>query len=565
MSSFLKNLLASPTIGSADDIQYWRQQILNTVLIAATILGGAAYYLNLVQEIENQNWTAIILYSIFFGWLLLITVIRRISYNLRAGTLVALLFAVGLISATQYASYGDVRVWWLGFSLLSAVFFGTWAGVGASVLSTLLYLGIGLGMSQYLIVSPVLDDYLASPGMDHWTSTSIPYFTISLLGIISFGVIINGLRNNLQKASKLTAELEQDRIGLQRRTINLERREIQIRTGAEISRAISAELDPNKIFQQVVDVMKERLDLYYVGIFLLDDSEKFALLRVGSGDAGKKMVSEGHILTVGGNSMIGWSISNQQARIALDVGEDAVHFQNPHLPSTRSELALPMISENRVLGAMSIQSTQPEAFDQDDITVLQGIADSLTTAIENANLFNQVQDNLEEIRTLHRQYLAKTWKDVIAREGELKYTFEDTSVVGDPDHETNSNALRVPLILRDQEIGTITVERDQEMWTAEENALVNDIATQAALALENARLVEETERGSQFNRSVTDITRKVWASTSVDTILRTALQELGIALGATDGIIKLDPPPRQKEVLETSEMSMTDNENGKNS
>jgi GAF domain-containing protein len=548
MSSFLKNLLSSPAKASIDDIQYWRNQILNAVLIAAAFLGGAAYYINLVLEIENRNWTVVVLYSIIFGWLLLITGFRRIAYNLRAGTLVTLFFAVGLISATQYASYGDVRVWWLGLSLLSAVFFGTWAGVVTSTVSTLLYLGIGWSMSQFMFVSPVLDEYLASPGMSHWTSTSIPFFTVSLLGIISFGVVINGLRNNLQKASKLTAELEEDRIGLQKRTTKLERRETQIRTAAEISRAISAELDPNTIFQQVVDLMKERLDLYYVGVFMLDDSERFAVLRVGSGEAGNKMVSEGHILTVGGNSMIGWSISNRQARIALDVGEDAVHFQNPHLPLTRSELALPMISEKRVLGALSIQSTQPKAFDQDDITVLQGIADSLTTAIENANLFNQVQDNLEEIRTLHRQYLATTWKDVIAHEGDLSYTFEDASVGGDPVPETDSNTLEVPLILRDQVIGTITIERDQEMWTLEENALVNDIATQAALALENARLVEETARGSQFNRSVTDITRKVWTSTSVDTILRTALQELGNTLGVTDGIIKLNPPQRQKEV-----------------
>jgi GAF domain-containing protein len=548
MSAFLKNFLSSPARGSIDDIHYWRNRILNSVLIAAAFLGGAAYYINVALEIRNQNWTAVVLYSVIFGWLLLITVFQRIAYNLRAGTLIALLFAVGLISATQYASYGDVRVWWLGFSILSAVFFGTWTGVVTSTLSTLLYLGIGWAMSQFMFVSPVLDEYLASPGMSHWTSTSIPFFAVSLLGIISFGVVINGLRNNLQKASKLTAELEEDRIGLQKRTTNLERREIQIRTAAEISRAISAELDPNRIFQQVVDLMKERLDLYYVGVFMLDDSARFAVLRVGSGDAGKKMVSEGHILTVGGNSMIGWAISNRLARIALDVGEDAVHFQNPHLPLTRSEIALPMISEKRVLGALSVQSTHPEAFDQNDITVLQGIADSLTTAIENANLFNQVQDNLEEIRTLHRQYLATTWRDVIAREGDLSYTFEDAAMGSDSVPETDSNTLEMPLILRDQVIGTITIERDQEIWTSEENALVYDIATQAALALENARLVEETERGSQFNRSVTDITRKVWASTSVDSILRTALQELGNTLGVTDGIIKLDPPQRQKEV-----------------
>ena len=541
MTSILNNLFSPPSKGAGDDIQYWRLKILNVVLIAAFILGGIVFYLNLIQELANNNWVVIILYAIILGWLFIITIFRSISYNLRAGTLLSLLFVVGLISATQYASYGDVRVWWLGLSILSAVFFGTWAGVGASIFSLLMYISIGWAMTQFIIVSPILEDYLNSPGMNQWTSTSIPFFTVSLLGVISFGVIINGLRNNLQNASKLTAELEQERIELQQRTINLERREIQIRTAAEISRTISAELDPNKIFQQVVDLMKERFNLYYVGVFMLDDNEKFAALRVGSGEAGQKMIADGHILAVGGKSMIGWAISNRQARIALDVGEDAVHFQNPLLPLTRSELALPMISEKRALGAISIQSTQPEAFDQDDITVLQGIADSLATAIENANLFNQVEDNLEEIRTLHRQYLAKTWQDVIAREGDLTYSYEGNSFSGDPAPDADIVTLEVPLILRDQVIGTITVERNQDTLTPEENTLVTDIATQAALALENARLVQQTERGAQYNRSVTEITSKVWASTTIEAIMRTALQEMGNTLGVTDGMIQLHP------------------------
>jgi GAF domain-containing protein len=545
MSTIIKNLTFTSDGETLGDIHYWREQILNVVLTVAAFMGGAVYFVNILQLLSENNLIFVGFYTVVYTWILVITIFRRVSYTLRAGTLMALLFLVGLVSALQFASVGDVRVWWLGLSILTTVFFGTGAGVGMSIFSTVTYLIIGWLMNNYMITTPILRDYIESSGMYPWTSTSVPFVTVSLLVVISFGIIFNGLRSNLKKATDLTAELEQDRIQLQQRTSVLERREVQIRTAAEISRTISAELDPNKIFQQVVELVKERFDLYYVGVFMLDDSKKFAVLRVGSGEAGHRMVADGHILAVGGTSMIGWAISNRQARIALDVGEDAVHFQNPHLPLTRSELALPMISEDKVLGAMSIQSIRPEAFDQDDITVLQGIADSLATAIENANLFNQIQDNLEEIQSLHRQYLAKTWEEVIIREGEMGYTAEDNFSISPLPPVTESKKMEVSLILRDQSIGTITIERNLDTWTPDEEAFVSNVAQQTALALENARLVNQTERGAQYNRSVTDITSKVWSSTSVDTIMQTALQELGNTLGATDGLILLHPPKGQ--------------------
>lgn len=546
MMPFGKSTLSSPHQGSIHSIQYWRKRILNIVLIVAAVFGGAIYYINILNALENDRTFTAIYFSVVYGWILLITIFKQVAYVVRAGTLLALLFLMGVISALQYSFMGDVRIWWLGSSILATIFFGTWIGIGVAVFNTSAYLLIGWLMSEFIIPNPNLEGYVNAGNSFPWVSTSIPFLSMSVLIILSFGIIISSLERNLKEASELTSKLEQDRIKLNQRSRDLERRENQIRTAAEIARTISAVLDPEKILQQVVELVKDRFDLYYVGVFLLDESKKFAVLRVGSGEAGQKMIADGHILAVGGSSMIGWAISKRQARIALDVGEDAVHFQNPYLPLTRSELALPMISENKVLGAMSIQSAKPEAFDQDDITVLQGIADSLAISIENANLFNQVQDNLEEIRTLHRQYLASTWADVIAERSETEFTFDGVSAGFSPPSEGELSSISVPLILRDQAIGSIEIEHNREKLTSEEETLIADIASQTALALENARLVRQTERGAQFNRSVTEITSKVWSSTSVDAILRTALHELGNALGASDGMIQLYTPNSPK-------------------
>jgi PAS domain S-box-containing protein len=191
------------------------------------------------------------------------------------------------------------------------------------------------------------------------------------------------------------AEAERERL-----LTALEYRSAQLQTAAEVSRAASSILDPDELIQQVVDLVRERFDLYYAGLFLLDEERQFAVLHAGTGEAGRKMLEAGHKLEVGGESMIGWCVANKQARIALDVGKEAVRFDNPMLPETRSEMALPLVSRGQVIGAMTIQSTQSAAFSKEDITVLQTMADQLASAIENAHLFEDTKSRLAQLTAL---------------------------------------------------------------------------------------------------------------------------------------------------------------------
>jgi signal transduction histidine kinase len=167
------------------------------------------------------------------------------------------------------------------------------------------------------------------------------------------------------------------------------KRTIQLQTAAEVSNAASSILDINVLLPNVAELIRNHFDYYYVGIFLVDESRTWAHLRAATGQIGKKMIAAGHRLRVGDSSMIGWCIANRHARIALDVGEDAVRFRNPDLPLTRSEIALPMITHGDVIGAMTIQSVMPSAFSRVDITALQTMADQVANAIENAQLFTE--------------------------------------------------------------------------------------------------------------------------------------------------------------------------------
>lgn len=190
---------------------------------------------------------------------------------------------------------------------------------------------------------------------------------------------------------KLAEEEQSDLISV------MTKRTIQLQTGAEVSRAASSLLDLDKLLPMVVELIRNHFDYYYVGIFLVDDTGKWAVLSAASGEMGRQMIALKHRLEIGDSSMIGWCISHGQARIALDVGEDAVRFRNPFLPLTRSEMALPLISRGEVIGAMTIQSELPAAFSRVDITALQSMADQVGNAIKNARLFTERANLITEL------------------------------------------------------------------------------------------------------------------------------------------------------------------------
>jgi GAF domain-containing protein/anti-sigma regulatory factor (Ser/Thr protein kinase) len=175
-----------------------------------------------------------------------------------------------------------------------------------------------------------------------------------------------------------------------------------LRAAASASRNFTAILDPYELFQRTVDIICDEFGFYYAGVFMLDDSGQYAELKAGRGEAGQAMLNEGHKLAVGGNSMIGASIAGRRGRIALDVGREAVFFENPHLPKTRSEMALPLIAREELIGALTVQSIEEAAFHEEDIAALQTMADQLAIAIQNSNLHRQAERRTRLLKAANR-------------------------------------------------------------------------------------------------------------------------------------------------------------------
>jgi signal transduction histidine kinase len=186
------------------------------------------------------------------------------------------------------------------------------------------------------------------------------------------------------------------------------RRAALLQAAAEVGRSITSILDIDELLDRAVDIICDVYGFYYAGVFLVDEAGEQAVLRSGRGEAGAAMIAEGHSLEVGGQSMIGTAVGESRALIALDVGEEPVHFKNPHLPETRSEMALPLITGGVTIGALTVQSVEEAAFSDDDITSLQAMADQLAVAINNAHL-------LEELKATHAELVrVKTFEAIAA-------------------------------------------------------------------------------------------------------------------------------------------------------
>ncbi|HNT73896.1 MAG TPA: GAF domain-containing protein [Anaerolineae bacterium] len=203
---------------------------------------------------------------------------------------------------------------------------------------------------------------------------------------------------------------------------NAERRTRLLEAAAEVGRRVTSILDTDTLLKETVDILCDAYGFYYAGVFLVDPTlerkgpdgelEQWAVLRAGRGDAGRLMIAAGHKLKVGGLSMIGTAIASRKALIALDVGEEPVHFKNPHLPLTRSEMALPLGVGDRVIGAVTVQSAAEAAFTPEDITILQSMVDQLAIAIANARL-------LKDLESAHSELVrTKTFEAIATATGE---------------------------------------------------------------------------------------------------------------------------------------------------
>jgi GAF domain-containing protein/HAMP domain-containing protein len=341
------------------------------------------------------------------------------------------------------------------------------------------------------------------------------------------------------------------------RTRDLSRLANELRTISEVARELSVIRDLGTLLNVSANLIRERLGYYHVGIFLVDDKGGFAILRGASSAAAEQMLARNYKLKVGETGLVGNVTRTGQAYIAQDVDLDAVHYENPYLPETRSEIALPLRSYNVTVGALDIQSTARKAFGESDIRTLQILADQLAAAIENAQLVQQLEAALSELSKTNRARTREVWQSVLGGSGTAGYEYDglqirpipkDLSpefveqlekgapVIMNSNGTDARNTLLVPLTIFEQVVGVIGLEQEDaaKPWTREQIAVAQAAANRAALTLENARLLEETSRRAAKESAIFEATNRIGTALSTENILLAAAEEIEKVLGSSE-------------------------------
>lgn len=378
------------------------------------------------------------------------------------------------------------------------------------------------------------------------------------------GVLSEAFSGMVDQLHDLVLQLE-ERVAS--RTEDLQRRAIQLQAAAEVSRAAASLLDLDELLSQVTRLVSESFGFYHVGIFLLDDAGEYALLRAANSQGGKEMLAHNHKLKVGHQGIVGYVTGTMNPRIALDVGDDAYHFQNPFLPETRSEMALPLIVGGELLGVIDVQSKAESAFSSEDIEVLQVLADQVAIALQNARLFRELQSNLRETRNLYKLYSQEAWSRKSSEKSISSFRYDRIQVSktpkkhlsaavieqlahgqivllsqGDNGSQPSIPRLIAPIMIQGQAIGFISFEKAEtgETWSSEEIKFIETITGQVSLTLENVRLLEETQSRAERERLVAEITGRMRETLNLETVLQTAVHEIGEALDLHEVIVNLN-------------------------
>ena len=382
----------------------------------------------------------------------------------------------------------------------------------------------------------------ASGGEMLWVSESkIPFTdeTGQVAGLVGIGRDVTA-RHRAEEALRETVEQ------LERHTASLERRTAQLEAASEVARDAAAILDIGQLLKETVQLVSDEFGFYHAGVFLIDEPRKYAILRAASSEGGQHMLERGHRLRIGEVGIVGHVAATGEPRIALDVGADAVFFDNPDLPETRSEIALPLKVRRRTIGILDVQSTQEAAFTEEDTAVLQTLADQLAIAIENARLVQRTEDQLRELQLLYGELSATAWAELPSPGHPLSYVYDRVDVVpseeiptssldqalerGQPgagaEPEATETMLVTPLKLRDQIIGALGVQESEEAreWSPDEVALVEAVSEQVALALENARLFTETQQAAQRTQALYETSRALSSSLDEEALIHSILE-----------------------------------------
>ncbi|MDD2922888.1 MAG: GAF domain-containing protein [Anaerolineales bacterium] len=544
----------------------------------------SAYYLNAITLSLILILSAFLIARMISGYGILTS-----PANMVLSGMISALVVVFILEKNKYvktASYLNIIVIWVASTTLAAIGNGV-KDIGAtsyiviiSLASLLLGYRAGLWLTGLSIASIFAFAYAESVGFIVYESESAFAIAVQFMVLLAVGAVfiyltITSLQRAIERAEDKSRDLEKSNKELQNLRDSLEtqvkertddlhkansenkRRAAQFQTVAQIAQKIASERDLKTLLPIITEVIGVQFNYHHVAIYLNDDTQEYTVLRAANSKEGKRMMEREHKLAIGQTSLIGQVARTGASQIVTDVKPESADFSE-----TRSEFALPLKIGAKIIGVLDAQSAEVHAFEQIDAEALTALANQITIAIQNAQLFNETQAALAESQLLYGTVVKQTWKTNLQASPQIGYrytgiesiplgkevvtteirnAFENGDIaITHPSKRKTENALAVPLKLRETTIGVLNINFPVEVEVGEDEIDVVRAASQRiAIALENASLLEESQRRAQREQTISEMSAKISAGTEIETILKTAINELGSHISGAQIMVEL--------------------------
>ncbi|MGB8213412.1 MAG: GAF domain-containing protein [Anaerolineales bacterium] len=557
MFAFLKKFF-SPPIFRQDEEKTRSAAILNLILLGTIVLLS----LLVIQELVSAT-TQIALVCLDFAAIGLWFLVKQ-GYVRQAGYIFVSFGWIGLtIQAWTYSGLRDIAIVAYIVIILAA-------GLLVNLRTSFVFATLSLIASWAFAYLETIKKYNGLGTSPYHTAIdlTIVFLLVALVSYITINDINRALKKSRLSEQELRAnnqELQTLRADLEKRvserTIDLERRNLEIQTASLIARDTALAADIDSLLDRAAQLIKDKFGYYHTGIYLIDDNGEYAALRAAGGDAGQLMLKRKYKVRVGEAGIIGYVAQAGISRIILDVATEDTYFKNPLLPYTRSEMTLPLKVTNRILGVLDIQSDKINAFDQNSISIMQVVTDQISISIERVQLHQGLQQNTVALQQALQENTSRTWRNFLEQNrGNVGYRYDGVTVESllelpadsitsveenEPANSPRSegakpgNIVAVPIRLRGQTLGTLNLRFQTNEVSQETLQLVEEAANRLALALENARLVQDAQRLAMRERQINIISAQAQQSTNLETLLQNTVRELGNTLGMPKTFIQI--------------------------
>jgi GAF domain-containing protein len=544
--------LLRPPVFVGDREKTRKARVLNTLLLSLLVI-SLLFSIAMLTTSPSPDLPLVLLLILQFGLVSGLVTLRR--GNLNGAAVFTTLFIWSFIAVFSLM-VGDVSNSLLPGLILVIMIAGMLINARSAILFAVLSVLLTALLtftSQSELITPVIV-------VSELNFAVIISSTFLLLAVVAFiaNKVTEELNQQLEQREQLLAERSEELEELknyltqtvEENTRQLERRNRYLEAAARVAQRSISTFNLQDMLETIVLEISRQLDFYHVGIFLLDERKEWAVLQAASSEGGRQMVARGHRLAVGRQGMVGYVTSIGRPRITQDIELDRIHSGTPELPDTKAEMTLPLKSRDEVIGAIDIQDTTPNAFSNQDLAVLQTMADQIALAVENIRLFEQAQESLEEIENVYGEYSQKGWLETHQKNllSTFRYRSGIVSEISDEEAQLSGKKVSIPVQVRGFTIGNIELakEADEKDWTDEELKLLQLLSDQLGIALDSARLFNETQLRASTEHIISEINSQLWETLDINTILKNTATNLRASLDLPELTIRMASPSTEK-------------------